>query len=241
MSNILAFDTSGERMHIGVSIGERTWLHESAGGANASSSLLPTILDLLRRADIKLADIDAIGFGCGPGAFTGLRTACSVAQGLALGAGKPVLAIDTLMAVAEDARQGTQQLQVWVTMDARMQQIYAAHFQFEHGRWCALDEPALTNVQALNDTWRVSAPQHVAGNALVAFAGQLEYATAQCHVEAAPRAAALLALAQVLWQQGCTLDASAALPRYVRDKVAQTAAERASGRHMGHALQGPQA
>jgi tRNA threonylcarbamoyladenosine biosynthesis protein TsaB len=241
VSNILAFDTSGERMHIGLSIGARTWLHESAGGANASSNLLPTILELLRRADVKLADLDAFGFGRGPGAFTGLRTACSVAQGLALGAGKPVLPIDTLMAVAEDARRGAQKLQVWVTTDARMQQIYAAHFQFEHGSWSALDEPALTNVQALNATWRVSAPQHVAGNALVAFAGQLECTAAQCHLEAAPRAAALLALAQELWRQGCVLDASAALPRYVRDRVAQTVAERAAGRHMGDAAQGPPA
>lgn len=239
MSNVLAFDTSGERMHIGLSIGTRTWLHESAGGANASSTLLPMILDLLKRADVKLAEIDAIGFGRGPGAFTGLRTACSVAQGLALGAGKPVLAIDTLMAVAEDARQGTQRLQMWVTMDARMQQIYAAHFQFEQGRWSALDEPALTNAHALNATWRVSAPQHVAGNALVAFAGQLDCAAAQRHVEAAPRAAALLALAQELWHQGCALDASAALPTYVRDKVAQTAAERAAGQHIGDAAQAP--
>ena len=241
MSNLLAFDTSGERMHIGLRIGARTWVHESTGGANASSKLLPTILDLLRRADVRLADLDAIGFGRGPGAFTGLRTACSVAQGLALGAGKPVLAIDTLMAVAEDTRQGTHEMQVWVTMDARMQQIYAAHLQFEHGTWSALDEPALTNVPALNDKWRVSAPQHVAGTALVAFSGQLECAAAQCHVEAAPRAAALLALAQNLWLHGSALDASAALPRYVRDKVAQTAAERAAGRHIGAAVQGPAA
>lgn len=238
MTAILAFDTSGEMMHVGLRIDAQAWVHEAAGGAKASAELLPAILALLTRAGATLADLDAIGFGRGPGAFTGLRTACSVAQGLALGAGKPVLAIDTLMAVAEDAREGAQQMQVWATTDARMDQIYAAQYSRLHGQWAVLDAPMLTSVDELNQIWRGAPPRHIAGNALAAFAERLETATAQCHGAAAPRGAGLLVLAQTLWEAGAVLDAGAAMPSYVRDKVAQTVAERSAARHTAEASGG---
>src|SRR4051812_4707052 len=99
MNSLLVFDTATEHLSIAVAVGERVWSHESAGGALASATLIPSILRLLAEAGLTLAGLDAIAFGRGPGAFTGLRTACSVAQGLAFGANKPVLPIDTLLAV----------------------------------------------------------------------------------------------------------------------------------------------
>ncbi len=238
MSSLLAFDTSGETMHVGLCVGAREWVHESAGGAKASSDLLPTILALLESAGVELAELDAVGFGRGPGAFTGLRTACSVAQGLALGAGKPVLPIDTLMAVAEDARRGAAHLQVWATVDARMEQIYAAQYLFEQGRWHVLDAPALASSEKLNALWREQPPQQVAGNALRAFAGRLDCTAASCHAQALPRAVALLSLARSSWAQGDALDAADAMPSYVRDKVAQTVAERSALRLADGAARG---
>jgi tRNA threonylcarbamoyladenosine biosynthesis protein TsaB len=238
VSRLLAFDTSGETMHVGLCVGDRQWLHESAGGAKASADLLPAILSMLERAGVTLAELDAIGFGRGPGAFTGLRAACSVAQGLALGAGKPVLSIDTLMAVAEDARAGAPALRAWVTVDARMDQVYAAQYQFEPGGWRVLDAAFLASAGTLNAMWIERPAQHVAGSALSPFAGQLECAAALRHPQALPRAAALLALARSAWAQGGALDAADAMPSYVRDKVAQTVAERAAQRHANGAVQG---
>src|SRR5690349_14531885 len=104
MTRLLAFDTSTEAMAIALVLpdgGIRAV--DAAGGTLASAQLVPEIMGLLADAGCTLQQLDAIAFGRGPGAFTGLRTACSVAQGLALGAGKPVLAIDSLMLVAEQA------------------------------------------------------------------------------------------------------------------------------------------
>ena len=108
----LAFDTSTDVMSIAVTTTvhgvARVWQHTGPGGAKASTTLIPAILALLAESGLLLAELDAIAFGRGPGSFTGLRTACAVAQGLAYGAsggaGIQVLPIDTLMAMAEEAR-----------------------------------------------------------------------------------------------------------------------------------------
>lgn len=223
---LLAFDTATESMSIGVSVAGRVFVHEAPGGAQASAALIPAIMGLLSRAGITLQGLDGIAFGRGPGAFTGARTACSVAQGLAFGAAKPVLPIDTLLAVAEDARGGAGEATIWVAMDARMGEIYAARYRFAAGAWQVLDAHMLTTPQELNARWRQHAPEVVAGNALVAFADVLHPGQARTAPGALPRAAAMLPLAQALWDAGGAVDAALALPVYVRDKVAQTSAER---------------
>src|SRR5205809_5713118 len=143
MSRLLAFDTATERMSIALGAAGRVWTHEADGGAQASATLIPAILGLLAQAQLPLHELDAIAFGRGPGAFTGLRTACSVAQGLAFGAGKPVLPIDTLLAVAEDARAGDAPQSIWVANDARMNEVYAAHYAFNGSGWSTLVAPLL--------------------------------------------------------------------------------------------------
>lgn len=233
MTACLAFDTATEHLSIALQLGDRVWSHEAAGGALASSTLIPGVMDLLAQAGIGLRDLDAIAFGRGPGAFTGLRTACSVAQGLALGADKPVLPIDTLLAVAEDARTMSCAAaldEVWVAMDARMDEIYAAHAVFEAGTWRLATAPWLCTPQQLNERWRERAPRAVAGTALAAFGDRLICGDALCLPQALPRARAMLPLAAALWAQGGAVDAAQALPLYLRDKVAQTMAERAAAK-----------
>jgi tRNA threonylcarbamoyladenosine biosynthesis protein TsaB len=228
MTTLLSFDTSTESASLALSSPAGEWTREIAGGAQASAALIPEVLALLAEAGVALAGVDAIGFGRGPGAFTGLRTACSVAQGLAFGAGKPVLPLDSLMLVAEDARRqlGTSEsLNLWVAMDARMGEVYAASYRWHDGRWQALQAPRLYAPEALVEHW--GQPAVVAGSALDALGDRLPLAAVASRVpRTADRAGALAAIARQAWADGSAVDAALALPLYVRDKVAQTTAER---------------
>ena len=223
---LLAFDTSTETMFAAVQRGEpgscAPLQYQAAGGAQASAALIPAILDLLARAGLRLQELDAIVFGRGPGSFTGLRTACSVAQGLAFGAGVPVLAVDTLLAVAEEARQSEGAAQVVAVLDARMDEVYSTAYAYGAGHWRQQGEFSLGRPE----TVVVPAGWVLAGNAFSGYADRLPAAAGR--IAALPTAAALLRLAPGLIAAGQAGPAARALPLYIRDKVAQTTEERAA-------------
>jgi tRNA threonylcarbamoyladenosine biosynthesis protein TsaB len=235
----LAFDTSTDRMSIALTDGAQLWQHSGPGGAQASSTLIPAILALLDEAGLTLDALDAIVFGRGPGSFTGLRTACAVAQGLAFGArqgaGLPVLPVDTLMALAEEARfqqaalapatLANAPLTITALLDARMDEMYVQSYEFNSGlctsiMGCELIRPENLVLDPATTLF--------AGNVFGVYAGRLPSAldTRPC-VEAYPSAAALLRLAPALAAAGHCVAAELALPLYVRDKVAFTTEERA--------------
>ena len=238
--NLLAFDTGTDALSMAVSRlvgGEvRVWHSSGPGGAQASSSLIGGLMDLLLQADLRLAGLDAICFGSGPGSFTGLRTACSVAQGLAFGADVPVLPVPSLLAVAQAARadaapQATHG-QMTALLDARMEEIYAATYAFSGDQWTVLQTPCLVAPPDLAH-WALPAPAdggwHAwAGNAFGVYADQLVCPPGVPCVAALPTAQAMLQLAPALLAAGQAVPASEALPLYVRDKVAKTTAERAT-------------
>ena len=232
---LLALDTSTETMALGVSVQGRRCTVLAPGGAAASATLLPRIEALLAQAGLALGALDAIAFGRGPGAFTGLRTSCAVAQGLGLGLARPLLPIDSLLVVAEDARAqacgGAVPCEVAVAMDARMDEAYAARYRFDGSRWHMLDAPALLTPAALEAAWRHAAPALVAGSALAALGTRLRWPQGAVHIERDhDRAAALLRLAEDAAARGEAVDAAAALPLYLRDQVALTSAERDAAR-----------
>ena len=230
--NLLAFDTSTETLSIAVQRGAQVLTHESAGGAQASATLIEQALALLHQAQLEPGQLHAIAFGRGPGAFTGLRTACAVAQGLAWGAGVPVLPIDTLLAVAENARQrhGITHALAW--LDARMGEVYAAPFIWQAGVWRALDSARVLAPENLAlPAGAEPAAWALAGNAAAACGHRLPPELAALpELPAWPAATALLTLAAPMLAAGQALAADQALPLYVRDKVAQTTAERLAAR-----------
>ncbi len=228
---LLAFDTSTDRVSIAVQREAAVWQHEAAGGALASSTLIPAIEALMAQAQLRYGQLDAIVFGRGPGSFTGLRTACAVAQGLAYGAGVPLLPVDTLLAVAEQARlQHAPQaptLQLLALLDARMGELYAAPYAWAEGRWLRTGDYRL----ARPDQLQVPSGHALAGNALALYDAQLPPAP---RWPAQPTAGALLRLAPALWAAGAAVPAEQALPLYIRDKVALTTEERAAAHPHRH-------
>ncbi|MCX7260666.1 MAG: tRNA (adenosine(37)-N6)-threonylcarbamoyltransferase complex dimerization subunit type 1 TsaB [Burkholderiales bacterium] len=244
----LAIETSTDMLSLAIASTQgdksQVWAHTSQGGAKSSQLVLPEIVRLMDEAQMRFADLTAVVFGKGPGSFTGLRTACSVAQGLAFGAGVPVLPIDTLLAVAEDARyQNMQQKQqqtqqqpeqipqqtqrFFVAMDARMDQVYTAAYEWR-SEWQCVQESSVNSPENISvpTEWKDLAFTTV-GNAWDAFAARSPAGLSGQHMHAMPTALALLRLSPVAFGQGLSVPPEDALPLYIRDKVAQTTQERA--------------
>lgn len=222
---ILAVDTSTEEMSLALHAQGQHWVWQGEGGAQASKVLLTQIAQMLAQASLRMQDLQAIAFGAGPGAFTGLRTACAVAQGLALGAGAPVVPVDSLMLVAEAARIGQGGVldgeEVGVVMDARMGEVYAARYRGHSHGWDVTGEPALCDPQDMRRRWG-GWPRVLVGSGVHLLHGLKE----DIVWEARERAKALLSLAQWRFAQGHAVDPAHALPVYLRDKVALTTAQR---------------
>ena len=231
---VLALDTATERLAVALAAPGGPWCVDAPGGAAASATLLPEVQRLLGAAGLVPAALDFIAYGRGPGAFTGLRTACAVAQGLGYGLNRPLLGIDSLMIVAEDARAqaaGGEGFTVGVAMDARMEEAYAAAYRWHGGAWQVLQAPALYTLPALNEAWAGLALQALAGTAWLAFGSRLVPPPgATLWPQEQGRAAALLRLAVQAAAAGEGVAAADALPLYLRDKVAFTTAERDAAR-----------
>ena len=240
--NLLAFDTSTDTLSIAVGRGSgatlQQWQTTSAGGAQASTTLIGQVLSLMQQADLEFKALDAICFGSGPGSFTGLRTACSVAQGLAYAAEVPVLPINSLLALAEEARFAAMtelpRCNVTALLDARMDEMYTASFCWDGARWTTTQDSTLQRPQDLRCDHSV-----LAGNVFAVYGDRLGashggVASAR-QVVALPGASAMLRLAPGLMAAGLAVEAAQALPHYIRDKVAQTTAERDLDKARAHA------
>jgi tRNA threonylcarbamoyladenosine biosynthesis protein TsaB len=224
---LLAIDTSTERLSLAAQNGERIATHQGVAGAQASAGLIQAVLDVLKQAHLSLDSLQAIAFGRGPGAFTGLRTACSVSQGLALGLGIPLLPVDTLMCMAEATRP--EHTRVLAVLDARMGQVYHAAYERSTRGWTGLYPAQLSRPDEL--TW----PSHwqsssalLAGNAVTSLQADLQHLLLPPHTsqELWPDACAMLRLAGAAWDRGDRVSAHDAAPLYVRDEVARTTVQR---------------
>lgn len=222
--NILALETSTE--FCSVALWQNGVVSESCErvGQKHSEVLMAMLDDLLKRAGIKIREIDGIAFGKGPGSFTGVRIACGVTQGLALGADLQVVGVCTLEALAEASGKD----KVIAALDARMGEIYLAAYEKRDGEWAALVEPCLCKAgeapSVAGEGWfGVGSGFGVSGVALQArYGNQLS----GMDEKAVPQASAVARIGAREFSKGNAVDAALALPLYLRDKVALKTNER---------------
>lgn len=226
--NLLVLDTSTEYCSAALWRDGEIHARRVLAEQRHSSLLLPMVDELLRESAITLRELDGIGYGAGPGSFTGLRIACAVTQGLALGADLPVVGVSTLESIAEQTGADN----VLTVLDARMAEVYWAAYRRDGADWHAVIEPQL----ALPES--VAIPEDGdwvgAGNGFVVLGEvlrpRLAARLARIDDTLMPDAAAMAPLAARAFTRGEGQDAALAAPIYLRDKVALTVEERRAKR-----------
>jgi len=187
--------------------------------------ILPMLDEILAEAQLSVKQLDALAFGRGPGAFTGVRIATGVIQGIAFGSDLPVVPVSTLRALAQRTYNEYQHKSVLTAFDARMDEVYWAEYE--------LDENEIMRLQGEE---QVIAPQHVilsssqqqwvgSGSGWAAYTDDLKQAVSTDLISLYPdmitRADEIVALASHDFESGMAVSAENALPVYLRNKVAK--------------------
>ncbi len=225
---ILSLDTATEAVTVALLKGKENFTRSATGFSAHSEHVISFIDEVLKEGNSELKDVEAIAFGAGPGAFTGLRVACAVAQGLGWAADKPLVAVSNLAAAAFATNASGRILSV---LDARMHQCYAALFDCEKGMIPkAITEPVVANPEDLVAIAKENAAAFITGDALTMYEAVLAHIDGVTPLNAkAPDALTMAYLAQLLARDGKVLRAIDAAPIYVRNRVALTIEDRAKG------------
>ncbi|MFD0322051.1 tRNA (adenosine(37)-N6)-threonylcarbamoyltransferase complex dimerization subunit type 1 TsaB [Lysobacter gummosus] len=229
--NLLAFETSTEACSVALWLdGEVRERYELAPRRHAELSL-PWAEQLLDEAGLKRSQLDAIAIGRGPGAFTGVRLAIALAQGIALALDKPIVPVSTLAVLALRARAmdvaQTPTQRVFAAIDARMGEVYTAAFELRGMDAVMLDqEVVVAPAEAVvpdGDEWLGVGSGFAASEGLLAQ--RLHARFAAIDPAALPHAADLARLAALAYARGEVVAPEFAEPAYLRNNVALTIAE----------------
>lgn len=219
MNKLLAIDTSTECASVALMVNGVILSEEQGAQRQHARLLLPMIEKLLAEAGLSLNQLDAIAYGRGPGSFTGLRIACSVAKGLAYARELPLFPVSSLAAIAYQARQQEdfrEETAVLAVMDARMNQVYWACFPAEN----PVAEEQVSDAGELQVAG--SYPLILAGVGYAVYKPQFSAeldARIIRHFSCYPKAEAMIQL--VLSAKIAPVTAAEALPVYIRNKITQ--------------------
>lgn len=220
MKAILVLDTATEACSVALFHQGKTTFLDELSPRTHTQRILPMVDELLSQAGISLKEVDVLGFGRGPGSFTGVRVGVGIAQGLAMGAELPVVPVSNLLAMAEAAYQQQGATEVVALIDARMNEVYFAQFSRSEKGWQTLvaeqvcsPEKAIAQIQAARQPTVVG----------TGWAAYLQFSAANLPLVVSditlPSARFMLPLVQQAAAQGKTQSAMEIEPVYLRNEV----------------------
>ena len=236
---VLGIDTSGASCSVALVRGFAhaldVYARRAVVGNAHSLHVLAMVRDVLGDASVSLEECDAIAYAAGPGSFTGLRVACAVAQGIAFGADRPVVAVGTLDAIAHSAiaSSSVPSGEVLVAMDARMGEVYWSLIEWNAARLTATTPPALAAPASLRQ--RIAERGDAGsgrvillgcGNAWSVHADAMKGLVERVVHRDTADAVDVALIGRRMFEDGKAIAPEDAAPLYVRDDVALTTAQR---------------
>ena len=225
--NLLAVETSTELCSVALLRDRELFVEEALAENRHSELLVPMIRKVLERAHLAATQMDAFGFGQGPGSFTGIRIACGIVQGLAFAANRPVVPVPSLLALAEQSNES----RVIAALDARMGEAYLAAYARNGDDWDEIIAPRRADSRSLpglpGRRWTATG----SGFDRHQWLRDAYRDSVEMRLESdLPRARAVARLASRRFARGAGIPAAHAAPLYLRDKVALTTEERQARR-----------
>lgn len=213
---LLAIDTSTETASVALLTGKELLCEEQSNQKTHAQFILPMIDKLMANASLQMHQLDGIVFGRGPGSFTGLRIACSIAKGLAYAHDLQLIPVSSLVAIAWSVRQEKQmnQLPVLAVLDARMQEMYWAYFAPD--QWIAEERVNPVHELSLPENQPITLAGVGADLYWDAFTPEVKSQISD-KITVNPSAAAMIQFAQFFGQK--PISVAQAQPVYVRNKV----------------------
>lgn len=221
---ILAIDTATEGCSAALYIDGEVQQEFALAPRQHTQLILPMIESLLAAAELKINQLDALAFGCGPGSFTGVRIATGVVQGIGFAADLPVLPISTLASIAQLVYDDHKAEKVLTAIDARMTQVYWAQYK--------LADKGLMRLVGIEDVLNPDATPSVdggnwvaAGNGWQVYNEMLRPAyldnITHTYAHVLPQSSSMAKLAADAYQRNEAIEAKYAVPVYLRNNVAK--------------------
>ncbi|WP_176672299.1 tRNA (adenosine(37)-N6)-threonylcarbamoyltransferase complex dimerization subunit type 1 TsaB [Mannheimia varigena] len=220
MTTILALDTATEACSVALLHNGKISTLDEISPRSHTQRILPMVDELLTQANIQIKDVNYLVFGRGPGSFTGVRVGVSVAQGLAMGANLPVVAVSNLKAMAEEAYQKLGAEKVIALIDARMNEVYFAQFERNGEQWNEVVVEQVCSPEKAISQFQISENMIVVGTGWAAYSQFSEQNLPLVVSEITlPSAEYMLSIAEVEIQNSNTQSALEIEPVYLRNEV----------------------
>jgi len=219
-ATFLIIDTSTEACSVAVVKNDEIFFEQDVTPRSHTKMVLPMVDSLLTQASLSINDLNAIAWGRGPGSFTGVRIGTGIMQGLALGANKPVIAVSTLAAMAQQAIDELNAPQIIAAIDARMGEVYWGVFNNVNGLATLVDVEMVVKPENINSDLISDKPYVGVGTAWETYPQLTKLGDIKVAQEILyPSSKAMAPLVLNAWKNDEIMDVDDASPVYVRDTV----------------------